>query len=161
MLPEDHELITESAKLRSIISRYYSQALLCLEENVRIRALLLALAALSEEPRWTPERSFSDDFSASVPLILLPETQHVLKMEKSPGWRVYLGGGSAEEGWPTDVWLVQMLEFTCSTSRSTNIMVWLRPSTLTLFLFFFKFCFHFTVTANVCRSSQNHFSEWI
>lgn len=86
---------------------------------MRVRALLFALAALSEEPRWTPERSLSDNFSASVPLILLPETQHVLKMEKSPGWRVYLGvgvgvGGQLRRGgfWPkpTDVWLVQMLE---------------------------------------------------
>lgn len=59
---------------------------------MRVRALLFALAALSEEPRWTslhPSPSFSSQ-------------KHVLKMEKSPGWRVYLGvgvGGSAEEGW--------------------------------------------------------------
>lgn len=58
-------------------------------------------------------------------------------------------GGQLRRGgfWPkpADVWLVQMLEFTCSTSPSTNIFLGLRPSTLILFFRFFKILlsFHF------------------
>lgn len=96
MLPEDHELITESAKLRSIISRFYSQALLCLEESVRIRPLLFSLATLTEEPRRTPKRSFQDNFSASFPLNSPPRNKTCAE-DGEISWLEGLSGGSAEE----------------------------------------------------------------
>lgn len=93
MLPEA-ELITESAKLRSIISTYYSQALLCLEENVRIQPLLFIQATLTE-PRWTPNVFFRQPLCI-LPLHSPPRNKTCAEDGEIPWWES-LSEGSAEE----------------------------------------------------------------
>lgn len=161
VLPEDHELITESAKLRSIISTYYSQALLCLEENVRIQLLLFSQAALTEEPRRTPNVLFRQPFCIH-PLHSPPRNKITAEDGAIPWWEG-LSKGSAEEE------RLSAKANRCLAEADVGVHlqhilkhkyhgVAYAKHTPPLFL---HFCFHFTFKANFSQSPWNYFSVWI
>lgn len=138
VLPLDHELITESAKLGSIISRYHSQALLYLEENLRIQHSCFH-RQVSQRSHVGSQTSYPGRRSSSFLFILLPRFRTNAEDGEILGQCLQRRSSSRPK--PTDIWLKQRLDFTCSRFWNANITIYTKTPSSS-FTLFFNFTFN-------------------